>query len=117
MTKLIITLLASTLLALPAAAKDALTVYTYDSFSGDYGPGKNIKAAFEKTAKTHLSPAVIIRIAHNKTGKQKEKIHGKITVVHCLAETVSGMCFKNMKDNHHNSRHTTQSIEYGVMGF
>jgi thiamine transport system substrate-binding protein len=49
MTKLIATLLATTLLALPAAAKEVLTAYTYDSFAGEYGPGKNIKAAFEKT--------------------------------------------------------------------
>ena len=49
MNKLILTLLATAAVALPAAAKDALTVYTYDSFAGDYGPGKNIKTAFEKT--------------------------------------------------------------------
>lgn len=55
MAKLIITLLATTLLALPAMAKDTLTVYTYDSFSGDYGPGKNIKAAFEKTCDCDLN--------------------------------------------------------------
>ncbi len=55
MTKFIFTLLATTLLALPAASKDTLTVYTYDSFSGDYGPGKNIKAAFEKTCDCELN--------------------------------------------------------------
>ena len=55
MTKLIIALLTTTLLALPATAKDTLTVYTYDSFSGDYGPGKNIKAAFEKTCDCELN--------------------------------------------------------------
>lgn len=49
MKKLILTLLATASFALPAAAKDALTIYTYDSFAGDYGPGKNVKAAFEKT--------------------------------------------------------------------
>lgn len=55
MTKFIFTLLATTLLALPAVSKDTLTVYTYDSFSGDYGPGKNIKAAFEKTCDCELT--------------------------------------------------------------
>ena len=49
MKKLILTLLATASLVLPVAAKDALTIYTYDSFAGDYGPGKNVKAAFEKT--------------------------------------------------------------------
>ena len=46
----------STLLALavaigfaaPAAA-DTLTVYTYDSFASEYGPGPGLKAGFEKT--------------------------------------------------------------------
>ena len=30
-------------------AKETLTIYTYDSFVGDYGPGTVIKANFEKT--------------------------------------------------------------------
>jgi thiamine transport system substrate-binding protein len=36
-------------LALPAVAADrpVLTVYTYDSFVGEYGPGPKVKAAFE----------------------------------------------------------------------
>ena len=54
MKKLILTLLATAALALPAAAKDTLTVYTYDSFAGDYGPGKAVKAAFEKTCDCEL---------------------------------------------------------------
>ena len=49
MKKLILTLLAATAFAATAAAKDSLSVYTYDSFAGDYGPGKAVKAAFEKT--------------------------------------------------------------------
>ena len=49
MKKLILTLFAATSFVLPAAAKDALTIYTYDSFAGEYGPGKNVKVAFEKT--------------------------------------------------------------------
>jgi thiamine transport system substrate-binding protein len=32
-----------------AQAKDVLTVYTYESFVGDYGPGTKIKAKFEET--------------------------------------------------------------------
>ena len=48
----------STLLALavlagfaaPAAAADTptLTIYTYDAFAADYGPGPGLKAGFEK---------------------------------------------------------------------
>jgi thiamine transport system substrate-binding protein len=38
-----------------AAEKPTLTVYTYSSFSGEYGPGNAIKAAFEKTCQCTLS--------------------------------------------------------------
>ncbi|NMG40703.1 thiamine ABC transporter substrate binding subunit [Chelativorans sp. ZYF759] len=34
-------------IALPAAAQDILTIYTYDSFTSDWGPGPVIEAAFE----------------------------------------------------------------------
>ena len=40
----------STALALPAAAADkTLTVYTYESFVSEWGPGPKVKEAFEKT--------------------------------------------------------------------
>ena len=32
-----------------AAAKETLTIYTYESFTSEWGPGAKIKAAFEKT--------------------------------------------------------------------
>ncbi len=35
------------LCAAPAFAKPVLTVYTYDSFAADWGPGPTIKKAFE----------------------------------------------------------------------
>ncbi len=35
------------LLAMPASARDKLTVYTYDSFVSDWGPGPKIRTAFE----------------------------------------------------------------------
>ena len=38
-------------LALPAAAEEVptLTIYTYDSFAAEWGPGPRLKAGFEKT--------------------------------------------------------------------
>ncbi|MDE2447240.1 MAG: thiamine ABC transporter substrate-binding protein, partial [Alphaproteobacteria bacterium] len=36
-------------LGAPAHAKEDLTIYTYESFVGDYGPGTKIKAKFEET--------------------------------------------------------------------
>ncbi len=40
-------LLLLALVAMPALAKPVLTVYTYDSFSADWGPGPAVKKAFE----------------------------------------------------------------------
>jgi ABC-type thiamine transport system substrate-binding protein len=37
------------LFALPAAAKPVLTVYTYDSFSADWGPGPVVKKPLKPT--------------------------------------------------------------------
>ena len=43
-------LMLSTLLAVTtsALAQEPLTIYTYDSFASDWGPGPKIKKAFEK---------------------------------------------------------------------
>ncbi len=49
MKKMLLSFVALSSLALPAMAKDTLTIYTYDSFVADYGPGAKIKATFEKT--------------------------------------------------------------------
>ena len=48
MKKTVTTLLALLALAVPAVAKDTLTIYTYDSFTSEWGPGAKIKQAFEK---------------------------------------------------------------------
>lgn len=49
MKELSTALFALLLLALPAAAKEKLTIYTYESFVSEWGPGTKIKEAFEKT--------------------------------------------------------------------
>ncbi len=47
--KLLTSLVVSLFLAFNAlAAKPGLTIYTYDSFTSDWGPGPKVKAAFEK---------------------------------------------------------------------
>ncbi len=46
--KMFTALFALVVLAAPAAAKQTLTIYTYDSFVADWGPGPAIKEAFEK---------------------------------------------------------------------
>ena len=48
MTRLLLSLVAIILGALPAAAKEVLTIYTYESFVAEWGPGPKIKEAFEK---------------------------------------------------------------------
>lgn len=40
-------LFATSILALPAAAQDKLTVYTYESFTAEWGPGPLVEKAFE----------------------------------------------------------------------
>ena len=42
------------LLAVPASARDKLTVYTYDSFVSDWGPGPKIRTAFEAQCNCEL---------------------------------------------------------------
>ena len=49
MKKTLTTLFALLTLTAPAMAKDTLTVYTYDSFVAEWGPGPKVKEAFEKT--------------------------------------------------------------------
>ncbi len=49
MKKLLLSLALFTSLGVNAQAKDTLTIYTYDSFVSEWGPGAKIKAAFEKT--------------------------------------------------------------------
>ena len=49
MKKIFTALLALLAVAAPAAAKETLTIYTYDSFVAEWGPGPKVKEAFEKT--------------------------------------------------------------------
>lgn len=58
MLKYILTTAATIFLAMPtthAADKPELTVYTYDSFASEWGPGPQIKAEFEKTCNCTLT--------------------------------------------------------------
>lgn len=47
-------LAALTVLVVPASARDKLTIYTYDSFVSDWGPGPKIKASFEAECNCEL---------------------------------------------------------------
>jgi thiamine transport system substrate-binding protein len=49
MKKLLLALALYTSLATAAEAKDTLTIYTYESFTSEWGPGAKVKAAFETT--------------------------------------------------------------------
>jgi thiamine transport system substrate-binding protein len=48
MRTIILALISSSALLFPANAEGALTVYTYESFTAEWGPGPKIEAAFEK---------------------------------------------------------------------
>ena len=48
MKKPLALLVALLALAAPAWAKETLTIYTYESFTAEWGPGPKVKDAFEK---------------------------------------------------------------------
>jgi thiamine transport system substrate-binding protein len=47
LSTIVLPALMATLTVLPAAAKDTLTVYTYESFTAEWGPGPQVEKAFE----------------------------------------------------------------------
>lgn len=47
MRTLLLSLFAAMTVALPAAAADKLTIYTYESFTAEWGPGPQVEKAFE----------------------------------------------------------------------
>jgi thiamine transport system substrate-binding protein len=49
MKRLLLALALCSSFAATAAARDTLTVYTYESFTSEWGPGAKVKAAFETT--------------------------------------------------------------------
>jgi thiamine transport system substrate-binding protein len=49
MLKIFSTIIASVIFASLAQAKETLTIYTYESFVTEWGPGGKVKEAFEKT--------------------------------------------------------------------
>lgn len=55
MKKIILATAALLCLAPVAEAKDTLTIYTYESFTSEWGPGARIKANFEKTCDCTVS--------------------------------------------------------------
>src|SRR5437667_8472438 len=48
MNRILTTIFALAVSAIPSWAADTLTIYTYQSFVSDWGPGPKVKAAFEK---------------------------------------------------------------------
>ena len=55
MKKLLFTLLAFCALPATVQAAETLTVYTYESFIAEWGPGPKVKAAFEKECSCTLN--------------------------------------------------------------
>jgi thiamine transport system substrate-binding protein len=83
MKKILTTLSAFFALAAPVAAKDTLTIYTYESFTSEWGPGAKIKDAFEKTCDCTLDyvalgdgVAVLNRLKLEGTGTQADVVLG-----------------------------------------
>ncbi|MFZ1815799.1 MAG: thiamine ABC transporter substrate binding subunit [Rhizobiaceae bacterium] len=59
--------------ALPAAAADRLTVYTYESFTADWGPGPQVKTAFEAICSCEL---VFVPVADGVALLNRVKLEG-----------------------------------------
>lgn len=69
--------LASMLLAVhPAAAKDTLTVYTYESFTAEWGPGPAVKKAFEAECACTLD---FVAVADGVALLNRLRLEGKAT--------------------------------------
>ena len=76
MKKLIIAVMSTTALIGNAFAKEALTVYTYDSFIAEWGPGTKIKAAFEKSCDCDLN---FVGLGDGVAMLNRLKLEGKTT--------------------------------------
>jgi thiamine transport system substrate-binding protein len=55
MKRLFVCVAALVTFAAVAEAKETLTIYTYESFTSDYGPGAKIRASFEKTCDCEIN--------------------------------------------------------------
>jgi thiamine transport system substrate-binding protein len=66
------------------AAKPTLTVYTYDSFTSDWGPGPKVKQAFEETCDCNLS---LVGLEDGVSLLNRLKLEGK----HTKADVVLGI--------------------------
>ncbi|WP_315924550.1 thiamine ABC transporter substrate binding subunit [Mesorhizobium sp. SP-1A] len=62
--------------ALPAAAKDKLTVYTYESFTADWGPGPVVKKNFEAACDCEVD---FVSVADGVALLNRVKLEGKAT--------------------------------------
>jgi thiamine transport system substrate-binding protein len=76
MKKFLLTLAAFVVLSSAADAKDVLTVYTYESFVSEWGPGAKIKANFEKTCNCDVE---WVAIADGVAMLNRIKLEGKET--------------------------------------
>ncbi len=76
--------LAALLVTAPAAAKDILTIYTYDSFVAEWGPGPKVEAAFEATCTCEVQ---WVAVADGVAMLNRLKLEGKDTT----ADVVLGL--------------------------
>jgi thiamine transport system substrate-binding protein len=76
MKKLLFTLACLALMAAKAVAAETLTVYTYESFVAEWGPGPKVKAAFEKECNCTLD---FVAITDGVAMLNRLKLEGKAT--------------------------------------
>ena len=73
---LFLTILSLAALALPATAKEKLTVYTYESFTAEWGPGPLVKKAFEAECGCDVE---FVSVADGVALLSRVKLEGKAT--------------------------------------
>ncbi len=76
MKKLLLSLTALVSLTAAGHAEDVLTVYTYESFTSEWGPGAKIEAAFEKSCDCDLQ---YVAVADGVAMLNRIKLEGKDT--------------------------------------
>jgi hypothetical protein len=83
----------------------------------DHERMKTDETYFEKIFYAHFPPSVVISIPHDKPRKQKEKIHGEITVVHRMIRHDGKICFEQMENHNQDGGCTAESVQYGIVWF
>ncbi|MFP1779581.1 thiamine ABC transporter substrate binding subunit [Lonsdalea quercina] len=92
------------ILSAPALAKPTLTVYTYDSFTSEWGPGPGVKTAFEKECDCELK---FVALADGVALLNRLRMEGKRT----QADIVLGLDNNLLEAAEHTGLFSKQTVD------